>query len=133
MPETISLKTKNQTELIDITKEIQGIVSKEKIENGSIHIFVPHTTAGITINEHADPSVQEDIINKLNKLIPFSDNYQHSEGNSAAHIKSSLVGISQMVAIENGKLVLGTWQGVFFCEFDGPRSRKVNVSILRNS
>jgi len=130
MPETINIKTKEQVELIDITKNIQNAINKSNLKDGFVNIYVPHTTAGITINENADPSVRNDIINKLNKLVPFSDDYAHSEGNSAAHIKSTLVGVSQMIPVENGKLVLGTWQGIFFCEFDGPRNRQVYIRII---
>ena len=94
-------------------------------------VFIPHTTAAVTINENADPSVIEDMAMAMNKIVPFEDRYRHLEGNSPAHIKSSLVGCSQTVFVESGKLVLGTWQGIFFCEFDGPRSRKVHVKIMR--
>jgi secondary thiamine-phosphate synthase enzyme len=132
MPETINIKTKDQVEFIDITKNVQNAVNKSNLKDGFVNIYVPHTTAGITINENADPSVRSDIINKLNKLIPFSDNYAHSEGNSAAHIKSTLVGVSQMVPVENGRMLLGTWQGIFFCEFDGPRNRNVYIKLLEH-
>ena len=100
------------------------------MKSGICHVFTPHTTAAITINENADPDVPKDIIMKLDKIIPLNDNYRHIEGNSAAHIKSSLVGASEMVIIENGNLVLGTWQSIFFCEFDGPRTRKVLVKLV---
>ena len=124
----ITVKTHAQTELIDITAQIeQAIRSQKNFENGFCFIFIPHTTAAITINESADPSVKTDILSVLNKVIPWNDNYRHLEGNSAAHIKSVLVGASEQVAVEQGRLVLGTWQGLFFCEFDGPRTRKVHV------
>ncbi|MDM8540669.1 secondary thiamine-phosphate synthase enzyme YjbQ [Desulfococcaceae bacterium HSG9] len=127
----ITLKTHAQTELIDITAQVeQAIRSQKEFENGFCFIFTPHTTAAITINESADPSVKTDILSVLNKVIPWNDNYRHLEGNSAAHIKSILVGASEQVAVEQGRLVLGTWQGLFFCEFDGPRTRKVHVKCF---
>jgi secondary thiamine-phosphate synthase enzyme len=122
--------TASQTDLIDITHQIENAVEKSKVDNGVCNLFVPHTTAAITINENADPTVRADILKELNKLIPFDDKYLHSEGNSAAHIKSTLVGCSQSILIENGRLVLGTWQGIYFCEFDGPRHRQVWVQII---
>ncbi len=127
----ITVKTHAQTELIDITTQIeQAIRSLKGFDNGFCFIFTPHTTAAITINESADPSVKTDILSVLNKVIPWDDHYRHLEGNSAAHIKSVLVGASEQVAIEQGRLVLGTWQGLFFCEFDGPRTRKVHVKCF---
>ncbi len=127
----ITVKTHAQTELIDITSQVQEVVQSQKaFENGFCFIFSPHTTAAITINESADPSVKADILSILNKVIPWNDNYRHLEGNSAAHIKSSLVGASEQVAVEKRRLVLGTWQGIFFCEFDGPRTRKVHVKCF---
>ncbi len=124
----ITVKTNSQTELIDITAQVQQALNSQKsFENGFCFIFTPHTTAAITITESADPSVKTDILSVLNKVIPWNDNYHHLEGNSAAHIKSVLVGASEQVAVEQGRLVLGTWQGLFFCEFDGPRTRKVHV------
>jgi len=101
------------------------------VGEGICHLFIPHTTAAVTINENADPSVTRDILMMLNKLIPSEDDYRHLEGNSPAHIKSSLLGCSETVFVESGKLVLGTWQGIFFCEFDGPRSRKVYVKVVK--
>jgi secondary thiamine-phosphate synthase enzyme len=106
------------------------IIQESKVQSGLAVVFVPHTTAAVTINENADPSVQYDILADLNRLIPFTGSYQHTEGNSAAHIKSSLVGPSETLLIENRRLALGTWQGVYFCEFDGPRTRKVWVKII---
>jgi secondary thiamine-phosphate synthase enzyme len=129
----LQISTRSQTEFIDITGDIQKVVSESKIKSGLCQIFIPHTTAAVTINENADPSVRRDILVELNKLIPFEDDYQHSEGNSAAHIKSSLVGCSLTVIIEENRLQLGTWQGIYLCEFDGPRSRKVWVKILKDS
>ena len=123
----ISLETKNQTELIDITGKINALITKSTIKEGACLIFVPHTTAGITINENADANVKSDIIKELNTVIPFDDDYKHAEGNSAAHIKSVLCGVNLNMIIKDSKLVLGTWQGVYFCEFDGPRLRKIIV------
>jgi len=122
--ESISIKTSARTEFIDITSKVEEITRKKQWKNGLLCIYVPHTTAGITINESADPSVRKDILNQLNKMVPLDGAYQHTEGNSAAHIKASLIGSSINLIIENNKLTLGTWQGIFFCEFDGPRSRE---------
>jgi secondary thiamine-phosphate synthase enzyme len=127
----LNVTSRSRDEFIDITEKIQQVVSSAGvIENGYCMLFVPHTTAGITINESADPSVKSDILMTLNSLIPREAGYRHLEGNSAAHVKSTLVGVSQLVAIEHNRLVLGTWQGIFFCEFDGPRSRKVHVHLF---
>ena len=126
----ISVKSRNRTEFINITGEVQNAVSKSGIKEGVCCIFIPHTTAGITINEAADPDVVDDIQQWLSKTIPPGNHYKHTEGNADSHIKTSLVGSSEMVFIENGKLKLGTWQGIFFCEFDGPRSRKVWVKVV---
>ncbi len=125
----ISVRTNSKTELISITDKIEDIVRKSKVKNGVCLVYVPHTTAAITINEDADPAVKADILKELNKIIPFSDNYSHMEGNSAAHIKSTIVGMEKNIIIKDGKLLLGTWQGIFFCEFDGPRNRKVYIKI----
>lgn len=133
MIRTFQVRTSAQTEFIDITRSVQDAVSKTGVEEGICIIFIPHTTAAITINENADPSVPQDIVMELNKIVPFKDQYRHTEGNSPAHIKASLLGSSQTVLIESGKLVLGTWQGIFFCEFDGPRSRKVHVKVIADS
>lgn len=126
----ISLKTSARTEMKDITSQVQQVVDGSGIKNGLVHIFSLHTTGAVTINESADPAVETDILNTLNKVIPWDDHFKHREGNSAAHIKVSLVGPSELVPLENGTLVLGTWQGIFFCEFDGPRTRRVNIAIL---
>jgi secondary thiamine-phosphate synthase enzyme len=126
----MDIKTTVRTEMINITRDIERMLSDSNIKNGLCHIFVPHTTAGITINEGADPSVAEDIVSAFKKLIPWEGGYRHLEGNSAAHIKTSLVGSSDIVAVEEGRLQLGTWQAVFFCEFDGPRTRKVQVRFF---
>jgi secondary thiamine-phosphate synthase enzyme len=131
--EKIKIKTTSRTDLIDITDKIQSIVSASKVKDGVCFIFCPHTTAGLTINENADPSVQTDINNTLNRLIPHNANYSHAEGNSDGHIKSSLLGVSLNVFIENGQLQLGTWQGIYFMEGDGPRAREVWVKISADS
>jgi len=130
MIQTFPVETSTQTELIDVTDSVREIVKKVGVEDGICIVFIPHTTAAITINENADPSVVQDILMELNKIVPFKNHYRHMEGNSPAHIKASLVGCSQTVLIESGKLVLGTWQGIFFCEFDGPRNRKVYVKVI---
>ena len=125
------VKTRSQTELIDITSEIQELVRISGIDNGICMLFVPHTTAAVTINESADPSVKADILMVLNTVIPWKAEYRHLEGNPPAHVKSSMIGPSELLAIENGRLVLGTWQGIFFCEFDGPRTRKIHVKFIQ--
>ena len=127
--ESLSVRTRNRVELTDITREVGAVVEKSGIDDGVCHIYVPHTTAAVTINENADPSVIRDLVAELNKIVPFEGGYSHSEGNSAAHIKASLIDTSEVVLVQGGRLVLGTWQGVFFCEFDGPRSRRVLVSV----
>jgi secondary thiamine-phosphate synthase enzyme len=126
----LSVKTSSRTELIDITSKIAKLVKESAVTEGLCLLYVPHTTGAVTINESADPSVKGDILMVLNQIVPWDADYKHMEGNSPAHLKSTLVGASQLVAIENGALVLGTWQGVFFCEFDGPRTRKVHVRII---
>ena len=130
MHKTISVKTRSRTEFVDITGEVSDSVGGSGIKNGICVIYVPHTTAAVTINENADPSVPADIQMELNKRIPFEDGYRHMEGNSAAHVKSSLVGCSETIIVENGSLALGTWQGIYFCEFDGPRTRRVHVTVV---
>jgi secondary thiamine-phosphate synthase enzyme len=128
--ERVTVRTGGKTDFQDITGKVQEIVSASGVSDGVCHVFVPHTTAGITLNEHADPSVADDIAGSLDALVPESGRYRHTEGNSPGHIKSSLVGSSVSVFIENGKLVLGTWQGIFFSEFDGPRTRNVLVKVM---
>lgn len=130
--ETLEVKTEQRQQMIDITSRIQDVVSKSGVTTGVVHCFVPHTTAAVTINENADPDVRRDIIHKLGKDIPKNDDYQHSEGNSDAHIKSSLIGASELILVEDGQLALGRWQGIYFCEFDGPRTRRLHVQV-RNS
>ncbi|MCF7928988.1 MAG: secondary thiamine-phosphate synthase enzyme YjbQ [Spirochaetales bacterium] len=126
----IEVSSKEKTDLINITREIQSVLAESGIESGICHIFVPHTTAAVTINEAADPAVARDIKMELNKIVPFQDGYKHMEGNSAAHIKASLVGPAVCIPIENGRPALGTWQGIYFCEFDGPRRRKVGITTI---
>ncbi|MGD8983453.1 MAG: secondary thiamine-phosphate synthase enzyme YjbQ [Desulfobacteraceae bacterium] len=129
MPTTIHVKTRSRIEMVDITSLVQKEVSKSKTSDGLCLVYVPHTTAGITINEGADPAVCKDIMDKLNELVPANAGYRHMEGNADSHIKASLMGSSVHVMVENGHLVLGTWQKIFFCEFDGPRSRRVYFRI----
>lgn len=130
---TITVKTHSQTEMLDITTEIQSAIKAENFSDGICMLYVPHTTAGITINESADPSVRRDILMVLNQMVPWKANYRHMEGNSPAHVKSSLMGASELVAVENGVMVLGTWQGIFYCEFDGPRTRKLHIKFIRDA
>lgn len=130
MNKTLTVKTRSKTELIDITAEVEKVIQAEGVDHGVCFLFVPHTTAAVTINEHADPSVKSDILMVLNKIVPWNEAYRHLEGNSPAHIKASMIGASEMIAVERGQLSLGTWQGIFFCEFDGPRSRKIHVRWL---
>ena len=125
----LTIKTKQRTELIDITSKVRTALQSHDIQDGLCFLYVPHTTAAVTINESADPSVPSDILMVLNQVIPWKAGYRHLEGNSPAHIKSTLVGASEMIAIEKGQLVLGTWQGIFFCEFDGPRTRKLHLNL----
>ena len=120
-------------ELIDITREVAGIIAEVDISDGICFIFNPHTTAGLTINEGADPDVRKDIIRGLQEMVPMNYPFKHMEGNSPAHIMSSLIGTSVSVAVENGRLQLGTWQKIFFCEFDGPRTRKIHLHFISNS
>lgn len=126
----LTVVSRRRNEMIDITGDVQKIVDDEDIKDGFVIVYVPHTTAGITINEGADPSVQRDIIETLNKLIPENGDYHHSEGNSDAHIKASLLGSSVTVLVENKKFVLGKWQHIFFYEGDGPRNRRVYVDVM---
>jgi secondary thiamine-phosphate synthase enzyme len=128
-----TVKSKNRTELIDITSAIQDVVTDSRIGRGLCMLYVPHTTAAITINESADPSVKDDILMVINSIVPWKAGYRHMEGNSPAHVKSTIVGPSELIAVENDRLVLGTWQGIFFCEFDGPRTRKVHVSFIKEN
>jgi len=129
MPITINVKTGSRIDMVDMTSMIQKEISKSGIKEGICIAYVPHTTAGITINEGADPAVCQDIMTKLNELVPPNAGYRHMEGNADSHIKASLMGSSISVMVENGGLVLGTWQKIFFCEFDGPRSRRVYLKV----
>jgi secondary thiamine-phosphate synthase enzyme len=126
----LSVKTHAQTEMIDVTALVQRQVTDSGMENGLCMVFVPHTTAAVTINESADPAVRQDILMVLNQIVPWKAAYRHMEGNSPAHLKTTLVGSSEWIGVENGQLVLGTWQGIFFCEFDGPRTRKLDVRLM---
>lgn len=126
----IEVRSRRRSEMIDVTREIEAVLSEEGAKDGFCTLFVPHTTAAVTINEHADPDVARDILYALDKWIPWDDpGYRHGEGNSAAHVKASLFGSSVRIAVSGGRLVLGTWQGVFFCEFDGPRTRRIHLHL----
>ena len=125
----LSVSTHARAEMLDITSMVQQVVRASGTANGVCHVFAPHTTAGITINEHADPDVSRDLLTGLDRMVPWDATYRHTEGNAAAHIKASLMGSSVTIFVEKGQLRLGTWQGLFFCEFDGPRNRKVLVSL----
>lgn len=124
-----SIRSHERVELLKITEQVQEMVNASGISDGVCHVYVPHTTAGVTINEGADPDVVRDMIMELNRIVPFEDGYRHAEGNSAAHIKASMMGSSATILVQDGKLQLGTWQAIFFCEFDGPRRRDVLVRV----
>jgi secondary thiamine-phosphate synthase enzyme len=130
MVHTLSVRTNSRTEFLDLTSQVQEVVQKSGVSEGLCHIFVPHTTAAVTINENADPSVKSDILMVLNKLISDQEAYRHLEGNAPAHVKASLIGPALIVPVSGGRLLLGTWQGIFFCEFDGPRSRRMHVKVV---
>ncbi len=130
MPSQFSISTGSSTEMVNITSQVQNELGKAEIKNGICTVFVPHTTAGITINEGADPDVADDMIMEINKIVPLQDGYKHAEGNSAAHVKTTFFGSSVQIPVENGRLSLGTWQAIFLCEFDGPRNRRVVVQVL---
>jgi secondary thiamine-phosphate synthase enzyme len=130
MLETLAIPTRSRTGLLDVTARIQQIVRDSGVQQGMCYLYVPHTTAGVTINENADSSVQRDMVRELNTIVPFEDGYDHDEGNSAAHIKSSMFGNSLFVFVANNALVLGTWQGIYFCEWDGPRQRTLYVKVV---
>lgn len=130
MTQPIEVRTRSRDELVDITDRVQQVVSRSGVKTGSCHVFVPHTTAGLTLNENWDPAVRGDMLMTLDKLVPWDDDYQHSEGNSAAHFKASLMGFSHTLLVENGRLALGSWQGLYLTEFNGPRRRRVLVSVV---
>jgi len=127
---TLQFESRQQVEMIDITREVRDAVRSHGIDEGFAVVFTPHTTAAITINENADPDVPRDMVMAINRLVPLQDSYRHLEGNSAAHVKSSLFGASEILLVNNGDIQMGTWQGVFFCEFDGPRRRRVLVQVI---
>ena len=129
---TIQISTQSRNQIVDITSDIQKLISENHFHSGILTVFSPHTTAGITVNENADPDVKNDMLSFLSKTISQDNNYQHAEGNSDAHIKGSLINFSQTFIVENGKVQLGTWQGIFFMEFDGPRSRNVWIKFLKD-
>lgn len=131
---SFKLRTKENNEMIDLTDQVQNLVSDTRVRRGTVYVYVPHTTAGITINEYADPDVVHDILKQLDAMVPTDQPfYRHAEGNSAAHVKASLMGSSITAIIHNGRMLLGRWQGIWFCEFDGPRERKVIVRIRPDS
>jgi secondary thiamine-phosphate synthase enzyme len=132
MIQEIEINTRSRTEALDITSKIEEAIKKSGVSSGTAVIYVPHTTAAVVINENYDPKVGEDISSTLNRLIPQSSSYAHREGNADAHIKAAVVGSSRSIFFENGKLLFGTWQGIFFLEFDGPRRRKVQVKVIRD-
>jgi secondary thiamine-phosphate synthase enzyme len=127
---TITIDSRQRVELLDITAQVRAAVSGSGVTTGLAVVYTPHTTAAVTINENADPDVARDMVMALNRLVPFDDHYRHAEGNSAAHVKSTLVGASETLIVQAGAPVLGTWQGVYFCEFDGPRRRQVHIQVL---
>jgi len=128
--EVLRVKTERRTQLVDVTREVERVVEKAGVSAGICCIYVPHTTAGVMINEHFDPDVATDLEGVFERMVPKSGPYRHSEGNSDSHAKAALAGTSQMIFVEDGKLALGRWQGVFFCEFDGPRDRKLWIKVL---
>ena len=129
--ETFTVKTKNHDQMIDITGPVREAIDASGVSEGVCLVYCPHTTAGLTINENADPNVVRDLITIFDRLVPWEAGYRHAEGNSAAHAKSSMVGCSARVIVSGGRPVLGTWQSIFFCEFDGPRTRKVHVQVSK--
>ncbi len=129
----MNIRTSKHTQMINITETVQKAVTESGVKSGICTVFIPHTTAAVTINENADPDVVRDFTMEINKIVPWEDGYQHMEGNSAAHLKASMIGFSEQIIIDDGRLVLGTWQGVYFCEFDGPRSRKLYLKIMEDA
>ena len=130
MMKRLDVLTTKHTQMVDITSMVRKAVAESGVRDGICMVFVPHTTAAVTINENADPDVVRDFTMEIDKIVPWEDGYRHFEGNSAAHLKSSMIGFSEQVIIDEGRLVLGTWQDIYFCEFDGPRQRKVYVKVL---
>ena len=130
--QTLSVKTDRRTQLVDVTAQVQEAVASSSVAEGICYLYVPHTTAAVTINECADPDVARDVEGAMDRLIPKTGPYRHSEGNSDSHVKAILVGASQTVFVRGGKLALGRWQGIFFCEFDGPRERKLQVKVVKD-
>ena len=129
--ETLRVKTGRRTQLVDVTAEVERVVAESGVASGVCYVYVPHTTAGVTINEHADPDVASDLEGVFDRLVPRSKAYRHAEGNTDSHAKAVMVGASQTILVEEGRLVLGRWQGIFFCEFDGPRERKIFVKVVQ--
>jgi secondary thiamine-phosphate synthase enzyme len=128
--ESLRVRTDRRTQLLDVTKEVQSIVAKSGVQQGICYVYVLHTTAGVTINEHADPDVASDVAGIMDRLVPHKGSYRHAEGNSDSHGKTILTGTSQVIFVESGRLVLGRWQGIFFCEYDGPRERTMQVKVV---
>lgn len=126
---TIQVKTNHHDEMVDITRRIKEVLKESGVEEGVCTVFIPHTTCAVTINENADPDVVRDMVYELNKIVPWEDGYHHFEGNTAAHIKSSMMGFSEQIIVHKGELILGTWQGIYLCEYDGPRLRKVHIRL----
>jgi secondary thiamine-phosphate synthase enzyme len=130
--ETLRVKTGRRTQFVDVTAAVERVVKESGVVGGVCYVYVPHTTAGVAINEHADPDVASDLEGLFDRLVPHSGPYRHAEGNTDSHAKAVMVGASQMIFVEGGKLVLGTWQGIFLCEFDGPRERKIFVKVVED-
>jgi secondary thiamine-phosphate synthase enzyme len=130
--EMLRVRTDRRTQLLDVTREVERLVAASGVASGICYVYVPHTTAAVMINEHADPDVATDLEGVFDRLVPHKGPYRHGEGNSDSHAKAAMVGASQVIFVEGGKLALGTWQGVFFCEFDGPRERKIWVKVVRS-
>lgn len=128
--QVLHVKTNRRTHLVDVTDKVQGVVNASQISEGICYVYVPHTTAGVTINEHADPDVAADLEGAFDRLVPHNGPYRHAEGNSDSHMKATLTGTSQIIFVQEGKLALGRWQGIFFCEYDGPRDRKFYVNVV---
>lgn len=128
--QTVAVRTTQHTQFVNIDREVQRVVEQSGVREGLVHVYVPHTTAGVTINENADPDVVKDIIAALDRAVPWNAGYAHAEGNAAAHVKASMMGFSQTVPVSGGRLAFGTWQTLYFCEFDGPRSRQIIVTVM---